>query len=456
MSTSLENTKERHSGEESGAERIEAFLVLGIGLSLPFADFPLLVRHRFGLDLAHAAGAALLLWTVVRTLLRRRPPPARDLVAGVAALLLAAAAPWALSRADGFVAAALLRTTLHLAFFLFVFLAIASSRAAARHRALLARCLAFETALLAAYGIYQVFALARGWPSGWEFLNRHAWHPLRAQGLVWRATAIFEEPKWLAIHLLFGIPWTYAALLAARGNAARAGWTAASVLILGGVVATGSLGILPVCLLLILLAAGDYAVRKRGLSRRLLFAAGAFALAAAVATIALFPGTQATYIRSRISAEARALRGRSSAFEYESGSGYRYAENLRFAARMFREAPVFGIGLGEFAPVGARRGVALGIPAEFTTDGPWVGAIGFLAEMGLAGAAVVAFLLWRILRRRPASMDDARAVAILLVLGVLGKELSSGFYVHFWTWYPLGVAGCWARLGSVREKARML
>src|ERR1700674_3527227 len=124
MSTSLENTKERHSGEESGAERIEAFLVLGIGLSLPFADFPFLVRHRFGLDLAHAAGAALLLWTVVRTLLRRRPPPARDLVAGVATLLLAAAAPWALSQADGFVAAALLRTTLHFALFLLVFLAI--------------------------------------------------------------------------------------------------------------------------------------------------------------------------------------------------------------------------------------------------------------------------------------------------------------------------------------------
>jgi O-antigen ligase len=454
MSTSLENMNERRPCEEAGAQRIEAFLVLGIGLSLPFADFPFLVRHRFGLDLAHAAGAVLLLWTAARTLLRRRPLPARDLVAGVAALLLAAAAPWALPRADGFVAAALLRTTLHFAFFLLVFLAIASSRAAARHRALLARCLAFETALLAAYGIYQVFALARGWPSGWEFLNRHAWHPLRAQGLVWRATAIFEEPKWLAIHLLFGIPWTYAALLAARGNAARAGWTAASVLILGGVVATGSLGILPVCLLLILLAAGDYAVRKRGLSRRLLFAAGAFALFAAVATIALFPGTQATYIRSRISAEARALRGGSSASEYESG--YRYAENLQFAVGMFREAPIFGIGLGEFAPVGARRGVALGIPAEFTTDGPWVGAIGFLAEMGLAGAAVVAFLLWRILRRRPASMDDARAVAILLVLGVLGKELSSGFYVHFWTWYPLGVAGCWARLGSVRAEARML
>jgi hypothetical protein len=436
--------------DETAGGGIELALVLCIGLAIPFADFPLRVWRGFGIDLAHLAGGALVAWSGLRALARRRALPPRDLSVGAAAFLLCGVGAWVLPKVDGFQAGALARTGLHLLFFLLLFLAIASSPFAGVRLSSIARWLAGEAAFLAVYGMFQVAALSRGWPSGWELLNRFAWHPIRAQGLVWRATATFEEPKWLAIHLLFGIASSYGAYLSARSAAGRRAWALAAAAMLGCIVATGSLGMLPAAVFLLLLAAADQALRVRRIpARRFALLSAAVALVAAAA-VAFAPGKQAGYLRDRIAGEVGTLRDRSNVTEI--ASGYKYANNVRFAAAMFLERPVFGIGLGEFAHVGARRGVALGIPAEFTRDGPWVGWIGLLAEAGVAGAAAMAYLLWRILRRREEASPDARAFAILLVAAVLAKEASSGFYVHFWTWYPLGLAACATRFRIVSRQ----
>lgn len=441
----LRNTRNVPPGESrdgGAAVRVEHALVLFLGLAIPFADFPLRVWRGFGIDLAHLAGGALVAWTAALIAVRRRRLPDGDLSLGAAALLACGLGSWCLPKVDGFQAAALARTSLHLLFFLLVFLSVASSRSAGSRWRSLSRWLAAEAAILAVYGMYQVAALPRKWPSGWEALNRLAWHPLRAQGFVWRATATFEEPKWLAIHLLFGIACAYGAWLSARSPAQRALWAAAAVLMLGGIVATGSLGMLPAAGFLLLLAAADQALRVRRVPAPRFAAFAAILLVAAAALVAFAPGKQAGYLRDRIAGEIGTVRG--GAEIPEMATGYRYAKNVRFASAMFFARPLFGIGWGEFAPAGARAGVALGVPAEFTRDGPWVGWMGLLAESGIAGATAVLFLLWRILRREKdgAGDADARAFAVLLVAAVVAKEASSGFYVHFWTWYPLGLAAC--------------
>jgi hypothetical protein len=42
----------------------------------------------------------------------------------------------------------------------------------------------------------------------------------------------------------------------------------------------------------------------------------------------------------------------------------------------------------------------------------------------------------------------------LLVAAVLLKETSAGFYVHLWTWFPLGIAALAARGQRPEEPAR--
>jgi hypothetical protein len=123
-----------------------------------------------------------------------------------------------------------------------------------------------------------------------------------------------------------------------------------------------------------------------------------------------------------------------------SAPGWPYRENFRFAVTIFREAPWFGIGPGQFSRVGRVRGLALGFPVSVTSSGSWVGVFGVLAEFGIVGACAMLLLLTRLARW------DLLVLSILAA--VVLKEASSGFYITAWTWVPLGLAGLAGRWTS--------
>lgn len=436
--------------------RIEVALLMVLGLSLPFSDFPFFVWRRFGVDSSHVAGGLFLLFCLWR--LRARVSRVDPLLAaGTIALMVVPLAALAFVRLSGFSAPAFWKTYLHLAFFLGIFLGIASSDIGRKQSMAVLSVLGAEAAILAAYGIYQVVALARGWPSGFRFLNRYAWHELRAQGFVWRATAVLEEPKWLALYLLAAIPYLYrAALDRVRSGRSSGALLAASgiAIIAVGIAATGSLGCIPIALLLLLLGGLDYFRRvKPGVSRRVLIAAAAAALVLIVGFFSLSRPTL-RYLGLRIASETEGL-GKE---HPDYSSAFRYVENLRYGLAMFRESPLVGIGVGQFAPVGQGRGRELGYPTQFNRDGAWVGLGGLLAETGLFGLlaflAILGRVGWPPLPGAGEPGDD-RVAAVLLVLVVFLKETNAGFYIHFWTWFPLGIAALLSRRSRVAAESSL-
>ena len=361
--------------------------------------------------------------------------------------------PAALVRLPGFDSGEFWRSAIHLAFFLAVFVAIASAGLRREQLLRLFAVLGLEAAVLAAYGLFQAIALPRGWPTGIELLNRLAHTPLRAQGIVWRATATFEEPKWLTIYLLTGIVYAYGCALAswrAGRTGAAAAWFFAIAVVDAAVLATASLGGIPAAAIVTGACIVDFFRTVRARGGRWLLATTGVLLVVAVVVFLQTRSEFARFLANRVASE----RGETIRAEYAADypTGYRYAANVRYAASVFRETPLVGIGLGEFGPVGSVRGVELGFPTELTRDGPWVGFGGLPAEVGVLGTAALLWLVFavfggRALFRRgigPEGRDD-RVVAGLLVLAVLLKEVYSGFYVHFFTWFPLGLAAALIR-----------
>jgi hypothetical protein len=437
----------------AGGFSLELLLIGLLGLSLPFSNFPFFVWRGFGVDLSHVTGGALVVHGLLRLISGRFDRGARAVLLPGAVVAVVVVVPLAAIRLRGFEPRAFGRTALHFAFFLAVFLAIAFSRLTHERVLRLLAILGVEAALVAGYGLFQAIALPKHWPAGVEFLNRFARTPLRAQGLVWRATATFEEPKWLTIFLLPGIVYLYRVALAnyRRGKpVALAACIVGIGLVDAGVVATGSLGGIPAAVVLTGACVLDFLLRTRATRAQWLLAAGCGLLLAVAVVFALNRSSFARYLSNRVASE----RGQTVTAEYaaEYPSGYRYVQNFRYAVSVFRESPLVGIGLGQFGPVGAVRGVELGFPTELTRDGPWIGLGGLLAEIGVLGTGALVWLLFRALgghalvapARSPAVRDD-QISAWLVVLAVLLKEVYSGFYVHFWTWFPLGIAACLVR-----------
>lgn len=435
-------------------------LLTALGLALPFGNFPLAVWRGFGVDSSHVLGGALVLVAAVRWMLGRRvfrPPPGM-IWGGV--LLVIPLLVFLFWRQPGFSAAAFWRTYLHLGFWLAVFVTISSCALPERLFARVLGLLASEGLILGLYGAWQTVASARGWPTGVALLNRLARQPLRG-GLdpkVWRATAIFEEPKWLAIFLSFSVAYAYA--LAVRARARRSwipmvSWLVAILATAFSTIFTASVG--GIAAIAIMLAAmAIHFVATLRTCRALASVLCACVAGAALVWIWTSRGGAANLFRIRIDAVMENIPG-GRGFGASYTSAWRYERNARYAMRVFAEAPLLGIGVGQFAPVGGVRGPALGYSARDTHDA-WVGWTAWLAETGLAGAAMLALLLVAILRRsmrvyRPAQ-NPYTVLTWFLVLAIFAKEGHSAFYVTFWTWCPLGFAALSALIAGGWQTGR--
>lgn len=444
---------QREESPTRAASKAEVALITVLGLSLPFADFPFFVWRDFGVDLSHLAGGALILVAVLGIALRRRPRPPLSLALCSVALLLVPLVPYATHRLPGFDSGSFWRTYLHLGFRLAVFLAIASCSVSWLRVRWILVVLVVEALIVALYGIWQTVAFAHQWPTGIEFLNRLAWHALRGQyGAVWRATATFEEPKWLSIYLLPAVCYAYALVLQAfrdRHFRVLASWVLALSIIAAAAIPTASLGGIPAMAALMTVLVIHF---MSGLQRRQRYVVSlvtVFTAIAAAVVLAFSLGSLSRLLQNRVTAEVGNVSGRvASGSAYTSG--YIYVQNFQYALALFRESPWFGVGVGQFAAVGRVRGQQLGFSPAVNWEGPWIGFGGILAEWGLAGTIMLAWLLGLICRvdRKAANCPHYSygVLAATLVFAVLLKETYSGFYINLWTWFPLGLAALSARV----------
>jgi O-antigen ligase len=433
---------------------LEFSLLTALGLAFPFANFPLAVWRGFGIDLSHVVAGLLVLVGGARVLRDRaglRQPPGMLCVGALLASPLLAYAFW---RLPGFSASEFWRSYVHLAFWLAAYAVVASCAVTEQRFSTMLGILACEGLILGVYGAWQTIAFARGWPTGVSLLNRLARERLRGapDSGVWRATATFEEPKFLAIYLSFAAIYAYALAVRSRARGGRASvglWLVAVLATALSVTFTASVGgIVIMAVLLPLMAVHFIGSLQSRKVPALVF--GVFLAGAAGAWLWAAHGGLATLLRNRITAAIQNLPGRSD-FGAPYTSGWRYERNARYAVEMFKESPLFGIGVGQFAPIGEVRGRELGFSLRDTRD-PWVGWMAWIAETGVMGLAILATLLAVILRRgwrvpRPLR-NPYTALTWLLVFAVVSKETHSAFYVTFWTWYPLGIAALSARVAA--------
>jgi hypothetical protein len=433
-----------------GGSRVESWLMAALGLSLAVTNYPLFVWRQFPVGLAEILGAALVAIAGIGILGHRRQLPDPVLSWCVAGLLTVPILALVFDRLPGFSPRGFVKSSLHFGFVLAVFLVIASAPITSRQLWGLFRLLTIAGVAVALYGIWQAVAVARGWPSGIEFLSRIGFEKLRGgYANLYRATSTMAEPRWLCIFLF---PTMVYAFALARADRLHRGWLAALIPMVLAVGLTGSFGGIPsMIILFVAMIIAAWGSRRGAGSRRLVLVLAAVLVAGTLFVLTESPIGRWLKMRwnveQSLSAEALPLT------QGFSSRGV-YLWNARYALAVFRERPVFGIGPGQLAPVGRLEGHRLGFSEDMNRSGSWVGVTGFPAEFGVVGLLLLCVLLARIGWPRAGRAEgDERSfpspsVAPLLLLSVLLKETYSGFYIHLWSWFPLGIAALSSRLAA--------
>ncbi len=288
-------------------------------------------------------------------------------------------------------------------------------------------------AAVAAFALYQVAGIPRGWPATGALIFSFQAAPFRfgTIGSFLRPTSIFLEPGWLGGYLAWTSAVTAAALASGllRGRAAPIGWASLAlglpalaatvswggyvdgVAALGGVV----LGILA----------------SRGAGRRRV-AIACLLGAALLWSASLSPA--GVRVREAVVARFRLLLATPLTGEVSAGlpvdSTRTRLDNAADALLYVKLRPVTGIGIGQF---GRFQGEYLHRPSDVSD--PWSGWLDSAAEMGPAGPIVLLVALLLAARRRPAStfgrLLRPGATALLLV-----QPLHAASYISLTWWFP--------------------
>jgi O-methyltransferase len=449
----------RRASGESGA-RAECWLLAALGVSLAVTNYPLFVWRRFPMGLAEIFGAVLVAIAGVGALRHRRSLPDGSLRWCVAGLLTVPMLALIFDRLPGFSFWSFVKSYLHFGFVLAVFLAVASAPITARQLQSLLRVMTLAGVVVALYGIWQAAAVARGWPSGIEFLSRIGFQELRGgYGNLYRATSTLAEPRYLAIFLFPTMVYAFALAQADRALGRGLGWLAALIPMVLAVGLTGSFGGIP-SMILLFVAMIVVATGSRGRSGRWRLVGVLAAVLIAGTLLVLTESPIGRWLKMRWNVEQSLS---AEALPVTQGFSTRgvYLWNARYALAVFRERPVFGIGPGQLAQVGRVEGSRLGFSENVSQNRSWVGVAGFPAEFGAVGLLLLGVLLARVVwpgsRRAESGEADfpKPSMAVLLLLAVLLKETYSGFYIHLWSWFPLGIAALSSGLAAPASPGRV-
>jgi hypothetical protein len=426
---------------------LETALTLLLGLSLPFAAFPVAVWRGFEINLPHVFAGALLLVALVGIATGRRRLPPRRFLFAAGGIMAACALGWILRGRAWGDSAEFAQTGAHLLFLLAVFLVMSSPafRPAALQRLLVA--LVLEALLMAAYGYYQLWALRHGFHSGIGFLSRFSARPLRISGYlsgVYRATSFFEEPSWFGNYLLDTSVFAYALWLFRREGGGRSRlWLLASLFLLATVVTTGSLGAIVPAVLLAAVLGVDVLIRSSARPSRKALAAAALIAGAVGFGWAVARSDTFAAIRKRIEISADLLLGvelpqrPEARFDYLGLSGSAYLVSAEYSLCLWRTYPVFGVGLGHYHSARKKTPEC----SNYRGTDPWTG-LAWCAETGTVGFLAALFLLGSLVlpSQRRARASPGEILARLLVVVFLLKQSHTGSYLNLASWYPLGLA----------------
>lgn len=435
----MQNTSELNSVVES----IRRTLFLLTGLAVPLYAFPAFHLFHKPVDPATVL-AALFVLTSAGALARRLFTPAGILlVATVTVPLLTAIPP----QPPHFSLDEFAISYAHWLLVVLFFFAAAALRRDPSFTAQLVRWNGLAGFLVAAFALYQLVGIPRGWPGTGTMLFPFQREPLRfmqiaGTGYV-RPTSIFLEPAFLGGYLAFVAALVLAYALSRRRPlplpAALAGF-AAGATILVALLATVSWGAY-LDFAAVLVATLPALGRKVFRHPRLALALGAALAVAAAAGTFSAPGRAAVGAaeeRWRMLRETPVESDRMSP-EVQDSSWAR-ARNARHTLDLIARHPSRGVGLGHFEKHAAPGDSYM---AVVSTRDPWCGWLATGAEMGVLGplvlAGIVVLVMARFVRNRPSGFA-AVAVPALVALAAI-QQVHTASYIDLWWWYPLSVAG---------------
>jgi hypothetical protein len=300
--------------------------------------------------------------------------------------------------------------------------------------------------LVAAFALYQLVGIPRGWPGTDTVLFTFQREPLRfmqiaGTGYV-RPTSIFLEPAFLGGYLSFVVALVLAYAISRRSALslpAALGGFAAGATILVALLATVSWGAY-LDFAAVVVATLPAVGRKVFRHPRLAVALGAaLALAAALGAFSE-PGRAAVRAAGERWRMLRATPVESDRMSPDVlDSSWSRARNARHTQELIRRYPGRGVGLGHFEKHAAPGDSYM---AVVSTRDPWCGWLAIGAETGVAGplvlAGIVFLVMVRFLRNRPSGFA-AVAVPALVALAAI-QQVHTGSYIDLWWWYPLSVA----------------
>lgn len=425
--------------------RTRKALFLAAGVALPFYAFPPFSVSGKALDLATLAAAAFVVSSAASALAARRRPSARAVVLAFAFAvvpLLALIPPLA----ERFVARAFEISYLHWLLVAAFFLAATSLEFSEKSRSTFLAWIFAVPLAISFFGLYQMVGHPHGWAGTGARLFPFQRQPFAAEtfgdfGEFLRPTSVFLEPAWLGGYLAWVLVLAAAELASDRpGRVSKA--LAPFVIVIGGltVVATVSVGSYAD------VGAGGLlllpAIVRRGSFRRLrLWLAGAAVCAVLVGVVTPFGAIFTRAISLRVGSILSASKSSAGARPALPDSSWVRARNVAETARVFRERPLRGIGLGQFFgsfPLERRDPVVVAQP--------WCGWVTIAAQMGFLGPILLASALAFAMSRRafPANAAARSPVAAALIAVAVVQQIHTASFIDLWWWYPVCVAAIFA------------
>jgi hypothetical protein len=298
---------------------------------------------------------------------------------------------------------------------------------------------------VAAFALYQILGIPRGWPGTGPVLFSFQREPLRFSQVgttgYFRPTSVFLEPAWLGGYLVF--------VLALVAGVPAAGWKRGSILW------RGMLAAILAVVVLATVSWGSYVdLAAGGLVLVVLLGAAAFrresrkrlAIGAAVVAVVLAAGLLSPpgrIVRAAVAERWNLLVNTPVATDEAAAGGqvdstWIRIRNVRHSAEIIRSHPARGVGLGQFHRYWLSQAPYL---VGLATRDPWCGWIASAAEMGLAGPLTLLAPIGIVLVRYRCGAPELRAPAVVSIAALAAvQQLHTGSYLDLWWWYPLAAA----------------